>query len=62
MGASKQGTLLMVANREEWRGYKKEDKTSTTVHNESVFTTIVIDAKEGRDVMILDIPGLFFMH
>jgi hypothetical protein len=40
-------------------GYKKEDATSPTVHNESVFITAAIDANEGRDVMILDIPGAF---
>ena len=40
-------------------GYKKEDAASPTVHNESVFITACIDAFEGRDVMILDIPGAY---
>ena len=40
-------------------GYVKSDATSSTVHNESIFTTAATGAHEDRDVMILDIPGAF---
>jgi hypothetical protein len=36
-----------------------EDAASPTVATESVFLTTVIDALEGRDVAVLDIPGAF---
>ena len=39
----------------------KEEKTSPTVATESVMLTSTIDAKEGRDVATVDIPGAF-MH
>jgi hypothetical protein len=37
----------------------KEDASSPTVAIESVMLTSVIDAKEGRDVATVDIPGAF---
>ena len=37
----------------------KEDATSPTVSTEAVLLTSVIDAKERREVMTLDIPGAF---
>ena len=39
----------------------KEQKTSPTVATESVMLTSTIDAKEGRDMATVDIPGAF-MH
>ena len=39
--------------------YSREESTSPTVSLESVFLTSVIDAKEGRDVVLADIPGAF---
>ena len=39
----------------------KEEKTSPTVATEAVILTSTIDAKEGRDVATVDIPGAF-MH
>ena len=39
----------------------KEEKTSPTVATESVMLTSTIDAREGRDVATVDIPGAF-MH
>ena len=39
----------------------KEEKTSPTVATESVMLTSTIDAKEGRDMATVDIPGAF-MH
>ena len=40
-------------------GYKKEDVTSPTVHNETIFITAAINASENRDIMILNILGAF---
>ena len=37
----------------------KSGATSPTVHNKSVFIKTAIYAHEDRDVMILDIPGVF---
>ena len=39
----------------------KEDSSSPTVATEALFLSCVIDAKEGRDVATVDIPGAF-MH
>ena len=39
----------------------KEEKTLPTIATESVMLTSTIDAKEGRDVATVDIPGAF-MH
>jgi hypothetical protein len=38
---------------------KKEDASSPTVSIEAVMLSCVIDAEEGRDVAIIDIPGAF---
>jgi hypothetical protein len=37
----------------------REDAASPTVATESIFLTAVIDALEGRDVAIIDVPGAF---
>ena len=37
----------------------KEDASSPTVSTEAVFITAVIDALEGRDVAVVDVPGAF---
>jgi hypothetical protein len=37
----------------------REDAASPTVATESVFLTTVIDALEGRDVAVIDVPGAF---
>ena len=42
---------------QEW--LTKEDTTSPTASTEGVFITLVIDAKERRDVMCLDVPNAF---
>ena len=39
--------------------YTKEESSSPTAHQESVMITAAIDAKEGRDVAIVDIPNAF---
>jgi hypothetical protein len=37
----------------------REDAASPTVATESIFLTCVIDALEGRDVAVIDVPGAF---
>jgi hypothetical protein len=37
----------------------KEDASSPTIATESVFLTALIDAEEGREVAVVDIPGAF---
>ena len=37
----------------------KEESTAPTVSTEAVFLTAVIDALEGREVAVLDVPGAF---
>jgi Reverse transcriptase (RNA-dependent DNA polymerase) len=49
-----------VAGGNKQRGFiTKEEPTSPTVSTESVILTSVIDALEGRDVAIIDIPNAF---
>ena len=47
--------------RKQQQHITKEEATSPTVAIESVFLTSCIDAMEGRDIAIVDIPGAF-MH
>lgn len=37
----------------------REDAASPTVSTEAVFLTAIVDAQEGRDVAIVDVPGAF---
>ena len=37
----------------------KEDAASPTVSTDAILLTAVIDAKEGRDVMMANIPNAF---
>jgi hypothetical protein len=47
-----------VAGGNKQRGYiSKEDSSSPTVATESVLLTCIIDAEEGRDVAVIDIPN-----
>ena len=49
-----------MAGRNKQRGYiSKEDASSPTVASESVLLSCVIDAEEGRDVAVIDIPNAF---
>ena len=48
------------ADGRQQRAYiAKEESTAPTVTMEAVFLTAVIDALEGREVAVLDIPGAF---
>ena len=50
----------MVSCGNNQRGHiEKTDATSPTAALESVLLTSTIDAKEGRDVAIIDIPNSF---
>ena len=50
----------MVAGGNKQRGFiNKEDATSPTAALESVLLTSVIDAHEGRDVAVVDVPNAF---
>ena len=50
----------MVAGRDKQCGYiPKEEATSPTASLESVLLTAVIDAKEGQDIAICDVPNAF---
>ena len=48
------------ADSHKQRAYiMKEDSTAPTVSTEAVFLTAVIDAMEGRNMVVLDVPGAF---
>jgi len=48
------------ADGQKQRAYTaREDAASPTVATESIFLTAVIDALEGHDVAIIDVPGAF---
>jgi hypothetical protein len=50
----------MVAGGNTQRDYlTKEDSSSPTVSTEAVLLTSIIDAHEGRDVTVIDIPNAF---
>jgi hypothetical protein len=50
----------MCANGSTQRAYiSREEASSPTAASEAIITTGVIDAKQGRDVMTLDIPNAF---
>ena len=50
----------MVYNGKPTREWlNKEDSSSPTVGLDSLFLTMVIDAKENRDIMTVDIPNAF---
>jgi len=49
-----------VAGGNKQRDYiSKEDASSPTVATESVLLTCIVDAEEGRDVAVIDIPNAF---
>ena len=48
------------ADGQPQRCYKtKEDSSSPTISLEALFTILIIDAQEGRDVEIFDVPGSY---
>ena len=50
----------MVAGGNMQRGHvTKEESSSPTVSTEAVLLTSIVDAREGRDVAVVDIPNAF---
>ena len=50
----------MCANGSTQRSrYEKGEATSPTVSTDAVLITSAIDAHEGRDVAVIDLPGVF---
>ena len=50
----------MVYNGKPTREWlSREDTSSTTASTEAIFITASIDAHEGRDIMVLDVPNAF---
>ena len=45
--------------RKQWDKIEPKDATSPTVSTEAVMITATIDALEGRDVAVVDIPGAY---
>jgi hypothetical protein len=37
----------------------KEDASSPTIATEAILLSCIIDAEEGKDVMVIDIPNTF---
>ena len=50
--------MVAGGNKQRWH-IDKTDATSLTAALESVLLTSAIDAKEGRDMSIIDIPNAF---
>ena len=52
----------MCANGSTQRSrYEKGEATSLTVSTDAVLITSAIDAQEGRDIAVIDLPGHFYM-
>jgi hypothetical protein len=50
----------MVAGGNTQRGHvTKEESSSPTVSTKAVLLTLIVDALEGRDVAVIDIPNAF---
>ncbi len=37
----------------------KEESSSPTVSTEAVLSTLIVDAREGRDIAVIEIPNAF---
>jgi hypothetical protein len=49
-----------VAGGNKQRDYiSKEDASSPTIATEAILLSCIIDAEEGRDVTVIDIPNTF---
>ena len=48
-----------VSKQRSYDGYDKSDGSSSAVATDSIFLTGVVDAREGREVAILDIANTF---
>ncbi len=50
---------MCVDGRKQREDKNREDTASPVVMTESVLITAAIDAEEGRDVAVIDLPGTF---
>jgi hypothetical protein len=53
------GRTVAGRNKQQRDYISKEDASSPTVATEAVLLSCIIDAKEGRDVAVIDIPNAF---
>jgi hypothetical protein len=57
-GSLKGGRTVAGGNKQ--RDYiSKEDSSSPTVATEAILLSCIVDAKEGRDAAVIDIPNVF---
>ena len=49
----------VAGGNKQCRYISKEDASSSTVASESVLLSCIIDAEEGQDVAVIDIPNAF---
>jgi hypothetical protein len=53
------GAGIAHVSQGETRWLPKEDASSPTVATEAVLLSCIINAEEGRDVAVIDIPNAF---
>ena len=58
-GDIKGRTVADGSKQRTFEGYKKSDGTSPTVSTDGLLITAAVDAHEGKNVAIIDIPGAF---
>ena len=58
-GEIKGRKVAIGSKQRTYEGYKKSDGTSPTVSTNGLIMTTAIDAHEGRDVAVVDVPGAF---
>jgi hypothetical protein len=56
---SLKGTRTVAGGNKQRDYISKEDERSPTVATEAVLLSCIINAKEGRDVTVIDIPNAF---
>ncbi len=52
--------IMVAGGNTQWGHVTKEDKSSSpTVSTKAVLLTSIVDAHEGRDIAVIDIPNVF---
>jgi hypothetical protein len=59
MAPSKEGPWLEETNSKTTLPISKEDASSPTIATEAVLLSCIINAEEGRDVTVINIPNAF---
>jgi hypothetical protein len=54
-----QGNAVARGNKQQ-DYISKEDASSPTITTEAILLSCIIDAEEGRDVAVIDIPNVFY--